>query len=176
MKFATGELYNRMFVGLIIDDEKIMDLQKAEKKLFELETIPGSLIECIAEGDKFVAHARQLAEWAKKPNDELGSFMYSLSEVKLHAPIPKPSKNIICIGKNYRDHAIEMGSEADIPEHPMVFTKSPVTVTGHGDIVKSHEEVTSQLDYEGELAVVIGKSGTRISKEDAYDQIGRAHV
>lgn len=50
----------------------------------------------------------------------------------------------------------------------MVFTKSPVTVTGHGDIVKSHEEVTSQLDYEGELAVVIGKSGTRISKEDAY--------
>lgn len=45
---------------LIIDDEKIMDLQKAEKKLFELETIPGSLIECIAEGDKFVAHARQL--------------------------------------------------------------------------------------------------------------------
>ncbi|MEC3616800.1 fumarylacetoacetate hydrolase family protein [Bacillus stercoris] len=171
MKFATGELYNRMFVGLIIDDEKIMDLQKAEKKLFELETIPGSLIECIAEGDKFVAHARQLAEWAKKPNDELGSFMYSLSEVKLHAPIPKPSKNIICIGKNYRDHAIEMGSEADIPEHPMVFTKSPVTVTGHGDIVKGHEEVTSQLDYEGELAVVIGKSGTRISKEDAYDHV-----
>lgn len=97
--------------------------------------------------------------------------MYSLSEVKLHAPIPKPSKNIICIGKNYRDHAIEMGSEADIPEHPMVFTKSPVTVTGHGDIVTSHEEVTSQLDYEGELAVVIGKSGTRISKEDAYDHI-----
>ncbi len=42
--------------------------------------------------DKFVAHARQLAEWAKKPNDELGSFIYSLSEVKLHAPIPKPSK------------------------------------------------------------------------------------
>lgn len=64
-----------------------------------------------------------------------------------------------------------MGSEADIPEHPMVFTKSPVTVTGHGDIVKSHEEVTSQLDYEGELAVVIGKSGTRISKEDAYDHV-----
>lgn len=53
----------------------------------------------------------------------------------------------------------------------MVFTKSPVTVTGHGDAVNSHEEVTSQLDYEGELAVVIGKSGTRISKEEAYDHI-----
>lgn len=65
MKFATGELNSRTFVGLIIDDDKILDLQKAEKKLFELETIPGSLIECIQKGDKFVAHAGQLAEWAK---------------------------------------------------------------------------------------------------------------
>ncbi|WP_437132379.1 fumarylacetoacetate hydrolase family protein [Bacillus atrophaeus] len=171
MKFATGELYNRIFVGLIIDDHKIMDLQKAEKKLFELETIPNTLAECIAEGDKFVAHARQLAEWAKKPNDELGSFIYSLSDVKLHAPIPKPSKNVMCIGKNYKDHAIEMGSEADIPENPMVFTKSPTTVTGHGDVINCHSQVTAQLDYEGELAVVIGKSGTHISKEEAYDHI-----
>ncbi|MGZ9792420.1 fumarylacetoacetate hydrolase family protein [Bacillus atrophaeus] len=171
MKFATGELYNRIFVGLIIDDHKIMDLQKAEKKLFELETIPNTLAECIAEGDKFVAHARQLAEWAKKPNDELGSFIYSLSDVKLHAPIPKPSKNVMCIGKNYKDHAIEMGSEADIPEYPMVFTKSPTTVTGHGDVINCHSQVTAQLDYEGELAVVIGKSGTHISKEEAYDHI-----
>ncbi|PSA96624.1 hypothetical protein C6370_04630 [Bacillus atrophaeus] len=171
MKFATGELYNRIFVGLIIDDHKIMDLQKAEKKLFELETIPTTLAECIAEGDKFVAHARQLAEWAKKPNDELGSFIYSLSDVKLHAPIPKPSKNVMCIGKNYKDHAIEMGSEADIPEYPMVFTKSPTTVTGHSDVINCHSQVTAQLDYEGELAVVIGKSGTHISKEEAYDHI-----
>ncbi|MCG8395836.1 fumarylacetoacetate hydrolase family protein [Bacillus atrophaeus] len=171
MKFATGELYNRIFVGLIIDDHKVMDLQKAEKKLFELETIPNTLAECIAEGDKFVAHARQLAEWAKKPNDELGSFIYSLSDVKLHAPIPKPSKNVMCIGKNYKDHAIEMGSEADIPEYPMVFTKSPTTVTGHDDVINCHSQVTAQLDYEGELAVVIGKSGTHISKEEAYDHI-----
>ena len=59
----------------------------------------------------------------EKPNDESGSFMYALSDVKLCAPIPRPSKNVICIGKNYRDHAVEMGSEADIPEHPMVLRK-----------------------------------------------------
>ncbi|MCC9021356.1 fumarylacetoacetate hydrolase family protein [Bacillus nakamurai] len=171
MKFATGELNNRKFVGLIIDDDKILDLQKAEKRLFELETIPGSLMECIEKGDKFAAHARQLAEWAKKPNDESGSFMYALSDVKLCAPIPRPSKNVICIGKNYRDHAIEMGSEADIPEHPMVFTKSPTTVIGHADTVKSHAGVTEQLDYEGELAVVISKNGSHISKEEAHDYI-----
>ncbi|MBY8912549.1 fumarylacetoacetate hydrolase family protein [Bacillus sp. YC2] len=171
MKFATGALNNRKFVGLIIDDDKILDLQKAEKRLFELETIPGSLMECIEKGDKFAAHARQLAEWAKKPNDESGSFMYPLSDVKLCAPIPRPSKNVICIGKNYRDHAIEMGSEADIPEHPMVFTKSPTTVIGHGDTVKSHAGVTEQLDYEGELAVVISKNGSHISKEEAHDYI-----
>ncbi|GJJ25218.1 fumarylacetoacetate hydrolase family protein [Bacillus velezensis] len=171
MKFATGELNSRKFVGLIIDDDKILDLQKAEKKLFELETIPGSLIECIQKGDKFVAHAGQLAEWAKKPNDESGSFMYALSDVTLCAPIPRPSKNVICIGKNYRDHAVEMGSEADIPEHPMVFTKAPAAVTGHGETVKSHLDVTEQLDYEGELAVIISNSGSHISKEHALDHI-----
>jgi 2-keto-4-pentenoate hydratase/2-oxohepta-3-ene-1,7-dioic acid hydratase in catechol pathway len=78
---------------------------------------------------------------------------------------------VICIGKNYRDHAVEMGSEADIPEHPMVFTKAPTSVTGHGETVKSHLDATEQLDYEGELAVIISKSGSHISKENALDHI-----
>lgn len=65
MKFATAVPHSRQFVGLVIGD-KIMDLHKAEKKLFELETIPETLIGCVSEGDKFVRHVEQLVEWSKK--------------------------------------------------------------------------------------------------------------
>jgi 2-keto-4-pentenoate hydratase/2-oxohepta-3-ene-1,7-dioic acid hydratase in catechol pathway len=89
----------------------------------------------------------------------------------LEAPIPRPDKNIFCIGKNYAEHAIEMGSKADIPEHIMVFTKAPTTVIGPDETVLNHKEVTSQLDYEGELAVIIGKTGRAIPKEEALDYV-----
>jgi 2-keto-4-pentenoate hydratase/2-oxohepta-3-ene-1,7-dioic acid hydratase in catechol pathway len=171
MKFLTGELHGRVFTGLVLEDNQVMDLNKAEKKLFELETIPLNLIDCLNDGERFVSHVLQLAEWAKKPNEEIGSFIYNLSDVKLLAPIQRPRKNVFCIGKNYRDHALEMGSAADIPEHVMVFTKAPTAVIGHGDAILAHQEVTEQLDYEGELAVVIGKQGRGISKEDAMDHV-----
>ncbi|MCY8540992.1 fumarylacetoacetate hydrolase family protein [Bacillus haynesii] len=171
MKFATARLHSRTFVGLVMD-EKIMDLQKAEKKLFELETIPETLIECVSEGEKFVRHVEQLVEWSKKKNsEESGSYIYPLSDVDLLAPIPEPRKNVICIGKNYRDHAIEMGSEADIPEHIMVFTKAPTSVIGHMEGIDAHQGVTEALDYEGELAVVIGKTGKNIPKAEALDYV-----
>ncbi|KKB73410.1 MULTISPECIES: fumarylacetoacetate hydrolase family protein [Bacillus] len=171
MKFATAVLHSRQFVGLVIGD-KIMDLHKAEKKLFELETIPETLIGCVSEGDKFVRHVEQLVEWSKKKNtEESGSYIYPLSDVKLLAPIPTPRKNVFCIGKNYRDHAIEMGSESDIPKHIMVFTKAPTSVIGHLEEIDAHKGVTETLDYEGELAVVIGKTGRRIPKEQALDYV-----
>ncbi|NPC92138.1 fumarylacetoacetate hydrolase family protein [Bacillus sp. WMMC1349] len=171
MKFVTAELHSRIFIGLVLDD-KIMDLQKAEKKLFEFETIPDTLIKCVREGEKFVQHISQLVEWyKKKDNIESASFIYPLADVKLLAPIPKPQKNIICIGKNYREHAIEMGSEQDIPEEMMVFTKAPTAVIGHQEEIDIHQNVTAELDYEGELAVVIGKDGRSISKDQAFDHI-----
>lgn len=77
----------------------------------------------------------------------------------------------MCVGKNYRDHAIEMGSEQDIPKDIMIFTKATNTVIGHGETVLHHGEVTEELDYEGELAVVIGKRGKGVSPEDALDYV-----
>lgn len=82
-----------------------------------------------------------MVEWVKKLNDELGLFMYLLFEVKFYVFIFKLLKNIICIGKNYRDYVIEMGSEVDILEYLMVFIKLLVMVIGYGDIVISYEEV-----------------------------------
>ena len=94
-----------------------------------------------------------------------------VESVEILAPIMRPAKNIFCVGKNYRDHAIEMGSEKDIPLDPMIFTKAPTTVSAPNRVLTFENELSETLDYEGELAVVIGKKGKGISKDDAMDYV-----
>ncbi|MGE6630921.1 fumarylacetoacetate hydrolase family protein [Bacillus sp. NPDC077027] len=171
MKFFTGEINNRLFTGVVIDDERVMDLKRAEAKLFELETLPDSLSDCVKIGDKFVDHVKQLLDWAEKKEEDRGFYIYPLSDVKLHAPIPKPIKNVMCVGKNYKDHVMEMGSAADIPENVMIFTKAPTSVIGHEADIELHAGVTNELDYEGELAVVIGKTAKNIQPEEVKDHL-----
>jgi len=121
---------------------------------------------------------------AQNPSGNLGpnaqGESVSLDSVKLLAPIPRPAKNIFCVGKNYYEHAQEFtqsGFDAtskrgdNVPDSPIIFTKAPTTVTAPGDDVPSHSEVSSQLDYEAELAVVIGTGGRDISKADSYNHI-----
>ena len=102
-----------------------------------------------------------------------------LSSVRLLAPIPTPRRDIFCVGKNYREHVAEFGrsgydqpdrSEA-LPEDPVVFTKATTSVTGPFDDVDPHHGVTDELDYEVELAVIIGKGGRGISYADAFDHV-----
>jgi 2-keto-4-pentenoate hydratase/2-oxohepta-3-ene-1,7-dioic acid hydratase in catechol pathway len=102
-----------------------------------------------------------------------------LGEVRLLAPIPVPRRNIFCVGKNYREHAAEFGRSGydtpsrseDLPDKPILFSKATTAVIGPGEEIDPHPGVTAELDYEGELAVIIGKGGRGISREDAY-----AHV
>jgi 2-keto-4-pentenoate hydratase/2-oxohepta-3-ene-1,7-dioic acid hydratase in catechol pathway len=103
-----------------------------------------------------------------------------LSSVKLLAPIMAPRRNIFCVGKNYRDHAKEFAGSgyeagavkgAEIDEYPAVFTKPASTVIGPEATVDLHPDVTSAVDYEVELALVIGKGGRDISRADAYGHI-----
>ncbi|MET3683029.1 2-keto-4-pentenoate hydratase/2-oxohepta-3-ene-1,7-dioic acid hydratase in catechol pathway [Alkalibacillus flavidus] len=96
----------------------------------------------------------------------------SRHDIELLAPL-YPKKNIMCIGKNYADHALEMTNQdhSQIPQHPVIFTKAPTSVTGPNMPVNSHASITTQLDYEGELAVVIGKRGKNIAREDALDYV-----
>ncbi|MFY4774285.1 fumarylacetoacetate hydrolase family protein [Metabacillus sp. RGM 3146] len=170
MNFATAQLNGRTFIGLIMEENQILDLQKAEKKLFEMETIPADMICCIEKGEKLINHVRQLQQWLEK-SEEAGSFIYPLKDVKLLSPIPRPKKNIFCVGKNYRDHAIEMGSEADIPEYPMLFSKAPTAIIGPEELIDPHTHITQELDYEGELAVIIEKRGKQIAEEEAMDYV-----
>ncbi|MGD7009108.1 fumarylacetoacetate hydrolase family protein [Metabacillus sp. 84] len=170
MKFAAARLNGRTFIGLVLEDEQILDLQRAEKKFFDMDTIPANLEDCIKDGDQFISQA-QLMEQRFKKSDEHQELVYSLSDVDLLAPIPRPGKNIFCVGKNYRDHAVEMGSEADIPKFVMLFSKAPTSVIAHGDLIDPHPHLTQELDYEGELAVIIGKKGKQIPVEEAMDYV-----
>lgn len=98
-----------------------------------------------------------------------------VDEVKILPPIPKPPKNIMCIGRNYKDHAIEAarfrGQAVELPEHPIIFTKPHTAITGHDDDIRLDPGVTQQLDYEGEVAVIIGRQGRDIPPENALDYV-----
>jgi 2-keto-4-pentenoate hydratase/2-oxohepta-3-ene-1,7-dioic acid hydratase in catechol pathway len=98
----------------------------------------------------------------------------------LLAPIPRPARNIMCVGKNYRAHAAEFGgsgfdssvgpSGEVIPDAPIIFTKVPETVIGDGAPIE-YPAVSDALDYEAELAVVIGHGGRGIAKADALRHV-----
>lgn len=98
-----------------------------------------------------------------------------VADAVLMAPIPAPRKNIFCVGRNYMDHIAE-GEKAQsikvaVSEHPVYFTKPPTSlVPPEGDVL-IFPEVSEAVDYEVELAIVIGKPGRNISKEDAFDHI-----
>jgi len=104
-----------------------------------------------------------------------------LSAVQLLPPIARPSKNILCIGKNYAAHATEFtrsgydssakSAQDAIPDAPIVFTKAPCSMTGAHDDIIVPWNITSQVDYEAELGVVIGKAGRGITRERAYEHV-----
>jgi 2-keto-4-pentenoate hydratase/2-oxohepta-3-ene-1,7-dioic acid hydratase in catechol pathway len=98
-----------------------------------------------------------------------------VEDVKLQAPIPRPRKNIFGIGLNYRAHVAEsarnLDTDKDLPKQPAVFSKPPTSVIGPGAAIHHNAKMTKQLDWEVELAVIIGKTATRISVEKAMDHV-----
>jgi len=126
----------------------------------------------------FVALGRNGLQRARRAL-KTGEKRLSMDSVKLLAPFPRPAKNILCVGKNYHDHAREFhasgfdasaGKDA-IPDVPIMFTKWPNSVIGPGEPIPSANDYTNSTDYEGELTVVIGTGGRNISEKDAYDHV-----
>ncbi|WP_326719881.1 fumarylacetoacetate hydrolase family protein [Streptomyces sp. NBC_00243] len=113
------------------------------------------------------------------PVIETAAGLPSVASPRLLAPIPQPRRNLFAVGKNYRDHVQEFGrSGYDQPERPgalptvpVVFSKLPSTVIGPYEDINPHPTVTSQLDYEAELAVIIGRGGRGIHRERAMDHV-----
>ncbi len=98
-----------------------------------------------------------------------------LTAVRLLAPIPTPRRNVICLGLNYSEHVKESysarGQEAKLPETPVVFTKATTAVSGPTDPIPYDPAVTTQLDWEVELALIIGRTGKNIPADAAMDYV-----
>lgn len=118
---------------------------------------------------------------AIKPRLKPAGAGLPLASVKVEAPIPRPARNVMCVGKNYHEHAKEFtksgfdssaSSVADaIPTAPIIFTKVPESVVANGADIRYPAGVSDSLDYEAELGLVIGRGGRGISKADAYSHI-----
>ena len=156
MKFISFSRGGRTAPGLWLDGDKVVDLTPVA---------PG-IIELIQGGAAALAKAAELAKSA--PTIAAG-------EVQLLAPIPLPRKNVFCVGRNYVEHVAEgaraMGTQTKLPEVPQFFTKAPTTVNAPGAPVRLDSGLTKLLDYEVELAVVIGTTGRDIPAERAYDHV-----
>ncbi len=108
-----------------------------------------------------------------RPGDDWESV--PLEDATLLAPIPVPRRNVICMGLNYADHAEESmrakGREVVLPEHPVVFTKATTSVTGPDSEIVLEPDVTEQMDWEVELALVMGRGGRHIAAADALQHV-----
>jgi 2-keto-4-pentenoate hydratase/2-oxohepta-3-ene-1,7-dioic acid hydratase in catechol pathway len=168
MKFVSFLHKGQESYGVLVkNDKEILDIKGFAKSLNRV--IPESLQGGIEKGESFLIETKKLIE-KSKINGHAHVFPIEPDSLLL-PPITEPRRNIMCIGKNYRDHAIEMGSEADIPEYPLVFTKATTSIIGHQQPIDLHENSTKQLDYEGELAVIIGKRGKEINRENVMDYV-----
>ncbi|MFD1708022.1 fumarylacetoacetate hydrolase family protein [Siminovitchia sediminis] len=168
MKIMSFKADGKKTYGVV--DEKVSKVWDIPGLAIEArQDIPSSILAGIESGESFYDQIKSLLEWASQNKKD--EFLLPLDSVTFRAPISRPKKNIMCVGKNYRDHVIEMGSEADIPEDILIFTKAPTAVIGHEETVDLHADVTDELDYEGELAIVIGKQGKSIPMDRALDYV-----
>ncbi len=154
----------------------MIDLPSAQRALGERiplsdPMIPLRMIRLLEGGSPVLRTAqRTLRKTARLDPDSplFRRIAHPLNSVKLLAPIPHPRKNIICLGANYSDHALETGRE--VPPHPVFFTKAPTAVIGPDEAITYHRCVR-YLDYEVELAFIVGKRGRDIDRRDAYKHI-----
>jgi 2-keto-4-pentenoate hydratase/2-oxohepta-3-ene-1,7-dioic acid hydratase in catechol pathway len=162
MRLVTFELDGRQHLG-IASAEAVTSLsalahaQHADSFLFT------SMQQFLSAGDRALGAARQLAERANRDWDQWIPF----SKVHLSCPVPRPSK-IVAIGLNYRDHAEE--AKLTLPSEPLLFAKFPSSITGPFDPIVL-PSANPDVDYEAELAVVIGARAKRVKSDHAFDVV-----
>jgi 2-keto-4-pentenoate hydratase/2-oxohepta-3-ene-1,7-dioic acid hydratase in catechol pathway len=150
-------------LGVLANGNNILDVATAEPGL------PPDMVSFIAAGEPALACIRAALDRASP------GALRPLGSVALAAPIPRPRKNIFCVGRNYREHIIEgaraRGVDVTFPSVPEFFTKPPTAVIGPGGGIERHALYTDQLDYEVELAVVIGKKIRDAEPGNALDAV-----
>ncbi len=176
MRYATFSLTSdpaeRLGVVLHGHQDSVFDVQALLGA--PTGTLPRTLPELIREGRE--AWQRLSARITQAAAGDIPSnAAHAAQSLRWHAPLAHPSKNIICLGLNYSSHVKESaqarGREVKMPEHPVFFTKSPTTVNGPFDPIPWDPAITEQVDYEAELAVVIGVAGKNIPRSKALEHV-----
>ncbi|MDQ7819006.1 MAG: fumarylacetoacetate hydrolase family protein [Armatimonadota bacterium] len=162
MRLATYQAGREARVGFVVGD-RIVDLEAVARQ--RRVRVPREMVDVIAEVPLTVLRtlAREAQAWVAA-----GRPAPPVHRTRLLAPVPRPRKNIVCMGRNYAEHAREGGVAP--PEVPVFFTKPPTAVVGPDAPVVCHP-VTQQLDYEVELAVVFGRRGRNIPAARALDYV-----
>ncbi len=170
MRICTFEQRGAPSAGVVATDDTIV----STVDLVGGATDEDDVLDLLLSGEEFWAELRGAARGARNG--------IPLESAKLLAPIPRPPRNVFCVGWNYSEH-FEEGKQArggqsgpqlapqEIPQFPALFTKNPATVVGHDAPVWFPAPYSEQLDWEAELAVVIGKTGRDIAEADAMDYV-----
>ncbi len=168
MRFATFRHQGRATAALVINDA-LLPLTEATAAA---ESIDLSSVMAIIRGGA-AAHAA-CARLAQRAATGTG-MLVPLSQAELLAPLPTLARNAFCVGRNYVDHVKEGASalktDLKLPEVPQFFTKATHTLNAPGAAVRLDPKVTRRLDYEVELALIIGRGGRDIAREAAFDHI-----
>lgn len=176
MKLVTYVHQETHRQGAIIDSQ-VIDLadawdayqKDADAPAGNGNRFPNDMSALLSGGDATWQLVRRVVAWAETlPNAEAASFKRPLDRVRLAPPVTNPSK-IICVGLNYRDHCIEQ--DIELPGRPILFAKFPSSVIGPGDEITWSPGTSQKVDYEAELAVIIGRQGRNIPVEQAYDYV-----
>lgn len=160
MKIATFKGKNpseKYRIGAIVSENKIVDLTFL---VAENDLSANEILDCFDLENGFLEKAKAAVETNNLPK-------LNRHEIEICAPIPLPGK-IICIGLNYRNHAVESGAE--IPKSPIIFSKFSTCAIGANESIKL-PKASAQVDYEAELAFIIGRRAENISSENAMDYV-----
>ena len=155
----------------VIDGDLVVDVEKIGAKAGL--SLPASMLEFIDLGPSAILSLRDtLKEFSGRFPARTG---IPLVNVKLLAPIPRPRKNIFGIGLNYVEHVEEssrtLDTAKDLPKQPVIFSKPPTSVIGPDEAIAHNRKITQQLDWEVELAVVMGRVARRVSEADALSYV-----
>lgn len=171
MKLVTYRINHTPSRLGFIEEQMIIDAAKLGH--IKNSPLPDNMLDFIDLGMEGINHAVRLINTATK--DELLDCSIPLANATLLAPIPKPRKNIFGIGLNYTEHVAEsartLDTSKELPQEPVIFSKPTTAVTGPDTDIIHNQKITKQLDYEVELAVIIGKGGKNITKETAMDHV-----
>eukprot|EP01037_Dinobryon_pediforme_P001405 gene1405-1426_t len=171
MRFVSYVAGDVSSYGLLQDNGDVVDLPAAAASLNE--SLPqAGLVDFIAAGEPAIAVARKVAAAEAA---SLTQALHKADALRLIAPIPRPAKNVFCVGRNYREHVAEgyraAGTAPKYPDYPQFFTKPPTAVIGPNEPFYHDPAVTQRLDYEVELALIIGTKGRDIPASKAFDHI-----